>query len=50
MCCHDIQLVESFATSRALPHAGGNSGIDAAVTEDMSTGLEDGIFKVVSTD
>ena len=50
MGCHYIHLVERLRAVGALSHAVGDTVFHAIVTEEMATGLEDGVLEVFSAD
>jgi len=49
MSRHRICPVEGFVASRAFSHSVDQSVLDARVAKDVTTALEDGVFKVRAT-
>lgn len=49
MDSHCIGAIKGLVAVRALPHAIGDSAVDAFVTQDMAARLENGVFDVVLT-
>jgi hypothetical protein len=50
MCSHGIGPVKRLVAARALPHSIGQPVVDAAVAEDVTAPLKDGVFEVTPAD